>query len=352
MYELSDLQFAAVAGFAGGMLLGLAARLGRFCVMGAIEDAVYGDDFGRARMVAMAIAVAITGTFLLVHAGLLDPNATRYFRQGWSPAGSVVGGLMFGIGMALVGTCAFGALARAGGGDLRGLIMAGTVGIGALATTGGPIQPFRLWLVPKSPLDGAAADHGIAHWAEALGSIPPLLTALFIAAALAGWALQDSRFCRPSGYVVWSVAAGLAIVWGWATTAHLSVTSFSAIEVESYSFVAPSGQSLIYLMTSASSDPDFAVGGVAGVMSGAALGALIKREFRWEACDDARELRRQLLGALLMGIGGVLAVGCTIGQGLSAFSVLSISAPLTLVAIVTGARIGLFMLVEGILRPR
>ncbi len=307
MYELTDLHLAALAGFAGGMLLGLAARVGRFCVMGAVEDAVYGDDLGRARMLAMAIAVAILGTFLLIHAEFLDPNATLYFRHAWSPAGSIVGGLMFGVGMALVGTCAFGALARAGGGDLRGLIMAATVGMGALATTGGPLQPLRSWLAPSVPVVDGASEYGLAHWVASAFGVPSLLPAACAAAGLACWAVRDPRLRRPGRHLLWSVAVGLAIVLGWAATAHLSADSFNLIEVESFSFVAASGQSLIYLMTSASSDPDFPVGAVAGVICGSAVGALIRREFRWEACDDARELRRQITGALLMGVGGVLA---------------------------------------------
>ncbi len=347
MFEVTDLHLATLAGFSGGAVLGLAARVGRFCVMGAVEDAVYGDDLGRMRMVAMAAAVAIAGTYLMIGAGLLDPLSTRYFRYAWSPAGSVIGGLMFGSGMALVGTCAFGALARAGGGDLRGLIMAVTVGIGALATAGGPLQSIRLWLVPPDHVADGAAEYGIAHKLAELLGVAPTMPALAVSALLAGWAVRDHRFHRPGAHLIWSVAAGLAIVFGWATTSHLARIGFGDVEPESFSFVAPIGQSLIYLMTAATAQPDFAVGAVAGVLAGAAVGSLAKREFRWEACDDARELRRQMLGALMMGIGGVLALGCTVGQGLSAMSLLAAGAPVTLLSILAGARLGLFLLVEA-----
>lgn len=347
MFELTDLHLATLAGFGGGMLLGLAARLGRFCAMGAVEDAVYGDDLGRMRMLAMSAAVAVAGTFVLIGAGLLDPDATRYFRHAWSPAGSIVGGLVFGVGMALVGTCAFGALARAGGGDLRGLIMAAAVGISALATAGGPLQPLRLWLAPPD-LAGSVVEWGLAHrLGEALG-LSPLAPAFTVAAGLAVWALGDARFRRPGRHLVWSVAAGLSIVLAWAATARLALVGFSGVEVEAFSFVAPIGQSLIYLMTAASAQADFAVGSVAGVIAGAAAGSIARGEFRWEACDDARELRRQLLGAVMMGFGGMLAIGCTIGQGLSAMSLLAPGAPVTMLAILAGARLGLFLLVEGV----
>jgi uncharacterized membrane protein YedE/YeeE len=347
MLELVDSHLSALAGLAGGILLGLAARVGRFCSMGAVEDAVYGADLGRMRMMAMAAAVAIAGTFTLIGLDLLDPNDTRYFRIEWSPIGAAAGGLMFGVGMAFVGTCGFGSLARAGGGDLRGLVMAVVIGIAAYAAIAGPLAPLRLWLVPVVPAEQGVASQGMAHLAGEWLGLPAGVPAAAAVMALAGWALADSRFRRPSGHLIWSVAAGYAIVLAWFLTARIAAASFDQIESESFTFVAPVGQSVLYLMTSPAGDLDFAIGAVAGVMAGAAVGSLFKSEFRWEACDDARELGRQMLGAAMMGIGGVLATGCTIGQGLSAMSLLSLSAPVTVVGILIGARAGLFLLVEA-----
>ncbi|HUS52434.1 MAG TPA: YeeE/YedE family protein [Thermohalobaculum sp.] len=346
MFGLADGQVATLAGFAGGIVLGLAARIGRYCIMGAVEDAVYGADLGRVRMLAMSAAVAIAGTFGLIAAGLLDPDVTRYFRTEWSPAGTVIGGLMFGYGMAMVGTCGFGSLARVGGGDLRGLVMVTVLGIAAYATIAGPLAPLRLWLVPPDPIAAGTEDHGLAHMIGTAFSVSPLVPALAIAATLSGWALLDPRFRRPSGHLLWSIAVGATIVFAWAATAWIAATGFDPVEVESFSFSAPIGQSLLYAMTASLSEPTFAIGAVAGVIVGAAVGSRFRAEFRWEACDDARELRRQMLGATSMGFGGVLAAGCTVGQGLSAFSVLSASAPVAIIAILLGARAGLFVLVE------
>ena len=346
MWGLDAGLWAALTGLAGGVLLGLAARVGRFCIMGAVEDAVYGNDLGRVRMLAMAAAVAIAGTFALIAAGALDPGATRYFRAAWSPAGAVIGGLMFGFGMAQVGTCGFGALARVGGGDLRALVMVVVIGIVAYATLAGPLAPLRHLIVPPDAPVSLGSD-GLAHRAGALLGLPPLVPALTAALALAGWALMDPRFRRVSGHLGWSVAVGLAIVLAWWGTGWAAKASFAAVPVESFTFVAPLGETLIYAMTSAGTAPDFAVGAVAGVILGAAIGSALKGEARWEACDDARELRRQMGGAALMGVGGVLAFGCTVGQGLSAVSVLAMSAPIVIVAIMLGARAGLFVLVEG-----
>ena len=106
---------------------------------------------------------------------------------------------------------------------------------------------------------------------------------------------------------------------------------------------------MLYIMTSSGRSLTFGVGSVAGVLAGAFVGSLIKGHFRWEACEDPRELRRQILGATLMGVGAVLALGCTVGQGLSAFSVLAFSAPVTMAAIFLGAAIGLRQLITGFL---
>jgi len=100
-------------------------------------------------------------------------------------------------------------------------------------------------------------------------------------------------------------------------------------------------------MTGSLRPVSFAVGSVVGVLIGAFVGSTIKGHFRWEACEDPRELRRQIIGAAIMGVGAVLAMGCTIGQGLSAFSLLALSAPVTFLSIFIGAAIGLHQLIEG-----
>jgi uncharacterized membrane protein YedE/YeeE len=118
MPEFEEELLALAIGALGGIALGLAARMGRFCTLGAIEDALYGEDLRGVRMWALALAVAITGTFALAATGRLDLSRTLYASSVWNPAASIVGGLVFGYGMAIAGNCGFGALARLGGGDL------------------------------------------------------------------------------------------------------------------------------------------------------------------------------------------------------------------------------------------
>ncbi|MFN4129774.1 MAG: YeeE/YedE thiosulfate transporter family protein, partial [Paracoccaceae bacterium] len=161
------------------------------------------------------------------------------------------------------------------------------------------------------------------------------------------WALSYAPLRQAPRSLFWGVAAGLAVVWCFAGTTWVSETSLGAIGVEGPSFTAPVGRTLIYLMTSTAGGITFSVGTVVGVMAGALIGSMIRGLFRWEACEDPRELGRQVGGAVLMGIGGVVAMGCSVGQGVSAFAALAWSGPVTLAAIIAGALFGLRQLISG-----
>jgi hypothetical protein len=152
--------------------------------------------------------------------------------------------------------------------------------------------------------------------------------------------------------VFWSVMVGLAVVSAWAGTQWIADHGFAAPAVASHSFSAPVGETLIFVMTASGGGLSFGVGSVTGVIIGGLLGSVIKGHFRWEACEDPRELRRQIAGAAAMGAGAVLATGCTVGQGLSAFSVLAWSAPIAILSIALGAAGGLNYLITGRLFPR
>ena len=122
---------------------------------------------------------------------------------------------------------------------------------------------------------------------------------------------------------------------------------FSGLRPVSHSFTAPIGSTILYLMTSSGTSPSFGIGSVFGVWSGALIGSLIKGHFRLEACEDPRELQRQIGGAMMMGVGAILAYGCSIGQGVSAMAVLSFNAPIALASIFIGAKLGLSYLISG-----
>ncbi|MCG8596093.1 MAG: YeeE/YedE family protein, partial [Kiloniellales bacterium] len=174
-----------------------------------------------------------------------------------------------------------------------------------------------------------------------------LAVAAIATAALFYWVFRDAAFRRDTGRIVAGTVIGLCIAAGWTVTSTLRETLFTPVQLESASFVAPLGDTMMQLITVTGTLPDYGVGLIGGVLAGAALAAWRADEVRWEACDDARELGRHLGGAFLMGTGGMFALGCTIGQGVSAVSLLAISAPITLVSILVGARIGLGVIVEG-----
>ncbi|AXS40477.1 YeeE/YedE family protein [Breoghania sp. L-A4] len=352
MDALSTPVLLALAGFAGGVVLGLAARLGRFCTLAAFENIFYGSDYRRMRAWALAVAVAIVLVQTMAWQGILDLDQSIYRAAEFTWLSAIVGGLLFGAGMALNGTCGFGTLVRMGGGDLRALVTFLVLGISAYMMMGGVTSFIRLEFTDPVTLDlSALGAHDFAAMMDILlGTNAGALWGYLVAAVLALWALRDKGFRQRWRLVVSGVAVGLVIAWGWFATATLGADPFDPQPLASYTFVRPVGQTILYAMTFSGATIDFGVGAVVGVIAGALAGAAMRREFRWEACDDVRELRRHLSGAFLMGTGGVMSFGCTIGQGMTAASALSISTPVVFLSIALGARLGLSWLMEGSLR--
>ncbi|MEM6596217.1 MAG: YeeE/YedE family protein [Pseudomonadota bacterium] len=342
---MGEANAAALIGLVGGIALGLAARIGRFCTLGAIEDLLYGADDRRMRMWGIAIATAIIGTQAAMAWGYLDGRETAYLDRVWNPFGTIIGGLLFGYGMALSGNCGYGALARMGGGDLRAFMMVLVMGLSGYFVMSGPLAHLRVWLFPVQ--ENATHPQGFGQLAEAALGLSPAMTGLIIGGLLLTFCLSSQDMRRSKGHVFWGIVVGLAIFSGWVGTYWVAMTGFAAEPIETHTFVTPIGDTIFYSMTASGNALSFSVGSVLGVVVGAALGSLSKGHFRWEACEDPRELKRQISGAALMGPGAVLAVGCSVGQGLSAFSVLAYSAPVAFLAIFAGAAFGLRQLIAG-----
>lgn len=336
--------WAAVIGLGGGLVLGLAARLGDFCTLGALETAIYGRDQTRIRLWGVVLGVAILGIQFGALWGVIDLSASFYHQIAWNPIASIVGGLLFGYGMAMAGNCGFGALVRFGGGDLRSLVVVVTLGITGFAALSGPMAPLRVALFPQPEATG---PQGIMHDLTLLTGLPAALLIVVFGDLALTWALSHAPLRARPDMIGWGVAAGLAVVWCFAGTSWVNEISFGAVGVEGPSFTAPVGRTLIFLMTSTAGGITFSVGSVVGVMAGALIGSLLRGMFRWEACEDPRELGRQVGGAALMGVGGVIAVGCSVGQGITAFAALAWSGPVTLAAICIGGLIGLRHLIGG-----
>jgi uncharacterized membrane protein YedE/YeeE len=344
MWELSIGASGALVGLFGGIVLGFAARMGDFCTLGAIESAAYGGDQTRARLWGIVLGTSVIGVFFLNALGLATITDSIYLSIAWNPLASILGGLVFGYGMALAGNCGFGALIRMGGGDLRAFLVVMIMAIAGFVTLAGPLAHIRVAMFPQEP---ASTAQGMAHALSGLTGLPLMVIALVVGAAFFAVGLSYEPLRRKPKTMLWGVLAGVALVWAFAGTSWLRDVTMGAVPVEGFTFTAPLGRTVLWLMTSTAGGLNFAVGSVTGVIFGAAAAAIWRKRFKWEACEDPRELGRQVLGAVLMGIGGVVALGCSIGQGASAFSVLAFSAPVTVVAIIAGALFGLRQLVRG-----
>jgi len=338
-----------LGGFAIGAAAGFAVRHARLCSFGAIEDALMGHDSRRLRIFGLALGIAILGTQLLIISGLLRPALTSFVLPEVPLAAVVFGSIMFGIGMAMVGTCGFGSLVRLGTGDLRSLIVVLILGATAYATLRGVLAPFRIDVLERISI--TMPDHVPSDMASltshALGLDARAILTITMSTALCLLALADARLRRAPRLLSAGIALGVLVVAGWVVTSSLGDDFDVPTRPQSLTFVSTIGKALYAGVLNVSSFADFGVGSVFGVVAGSCLAAWRSAELRWEAFDDDHEMRRYLVGAALMGVGGILAGGCTIGQGITAGSMLALSWPFAVGGMVLGARLGIALLVDG-----
>jgi uncharacterized membrane protein YedE/YeeE len=338
----------AFGGFAIGMAAGFAVRRARLCTFGAIEDALMGGDSRRLRVFGLALGIAILGTQGLIVGGFFDPELTSYVPTALPLVAILIGGVMFGIGMALVGTCGFGSLVRLGTGDLRSLVVILVLGGAAYATLRGVFADVRIGFLEPLSLampDGARSDAASLS-ALALGLNVRAVLAIVAGVGLCWLALGDPRLRRAPRLLSAGVVLGLMVIAGWIVTTSWVDEFAGPPRPQSLTFVSTVGKALYAGLLGITNFADFGVGTVFGVIAGSWLAAWRAAEVRWEAFDDDHEMRRHLAGAVLMGMGGILAGGCTIGQGLTAGSMLALSAPLAIGGMVVGARLGIAILVD------
>ncbi|WP_334157803.1 YeeE/YedE family protein [Oryzomicrobium sp.] len=338
-------------GFFLGALLGFSTRATHFCTVGAVADVVSMGSFTRLRMWSLAIAVAILGAALLEVAFDL-PLARTIYRQPRLPlVPFVTGGLLFGAGMVLASGCGLRSLTRAGGGNLKSLVAFLVLALTAEMTMHGILTPLRTLVQSAPPLPLPAPDVGTL--AAGLGLAPG--TARIVAAIVVGglflaWALasRDVWRTRP---LLGGLAVGCLVVGAWYVTGHLGFVAedpdtleeafigTASGRPEALTFVGPLAHSLEWLSwaNDGSRKVTFGIATVAGAFLGALLQALAFREFRWEGFRDARDTARHLIGAVLMGFGGILAMGCTLGQGVTGVSTLALASFVALAAIIAGA---------------
>lgn len=344
-------------GFALAFVFGAVANRANFCTMGAVSDVVNMGHWGRMRMWLLAIAVAIVGANLLGHAGLVDLSKSVYQRPTLNWLSLLLGGGLFGVGMSLAGGCANKNLIRVGGGSVRSLVVLAFLAISAYMTLKGLFGQWRAtWLDPVAlRLDAAGwPDQSLGTALSKLAGLDARsaqLTAIVVVVlALGVVCFKDKRFRANTQQVLGGAVLGLLIAAGWYVTGHLGYgenpetleTVFQGTNsrtLESMSFVGPTayGLELLMLWTDQSLHATFGIASVLGVLLGSAAVALATGSFRWEGFANFADLRRQLTGAVLMGFGGVTALGCTIGQGMSGVSTLALGSVLALAGIVAGS---------------
>ena len=356
---ISPATWVVWGGFVLAFIFGAVASKSNFCTMGAISDVVNMGHWGRIRMWMLAIAVAIIGANALNFYGLVDLSKSIYLRPNLPWLSLLLGGTLFGIGMTLAGGCVNKNLVRVGGGNLRSLVVLVFVAISAYMTLKGLFGQWRsVYLDPVSinltalGLQNQALPTLVAKLTGLSDKTTLLATTSVVAFGLLGFVLKDKRLRANMTQVASAVVLGLLVVAGWYLTGHigygenpetLETVYFATTShtLESLSFVAPTAYSLELLMlwTDQSLHLSFGVASVIGVALGSWAYALASGKFRWkdEGFASFDDLRSQLVGAVFMGFGGVTALGCTIGQGLSGVSTMALGSFLALAGIVGGA---------------
>lgn len=329
---MTHIELVLWAGLAIGLVFGACGQITGFCLQRGLAELWSGKHGYKLHGFAMALAVALAGTHLLAGAGVIDLTRSLYLVPTYSWLLIPVGGLMFGYGMALANGCGARALVLLGQGNLRSLVVLLCLGIAAYMTLTGLIAPLRLWLAGHTTFTPAAV------------AVPPGLTRSIVVvvavAALLWFALRRRESGNRRADLVGGVIIGLLIVAGWVATGWLGADDFDPVPVTSLTFIAPIGDTIQYAMIATGMSLRFGIAVVLGVVVGSFLSSLVRKQCCLEGFDTARQMPRYVAGGLLMGSGGALALGCSIGQGLTGLSTLAYSSIIASAAIVIGARLG------------
>ncbi len=335
------------------LLFGAIVQRTHFCTMGAVSDVVNMGDWTRMRQWGLAIGVAMAGFAVMAFAGVIDPAKTIHGGNRWLWLSAAVGGALFGFGMVLASGCGSKTLVRVGGGSLKAVVVMLVMGFAGFATMKGITAVVRVQTVDRVAVElGAPAN--LPNVAASLLGISPavatLLMGLVLAVAVILWALRGQDFLRAENLVA-GAGVGAIIVAMWWVSGHLGYVAehpdtleeaflvTNSGRAEALSFVAPVSYTLDWLLFFSDKSKVLTLGiaSVLGVITGSALMALWSRSFRWEGFGSTEDLANHLVGAVLMGVGGVTAMGCTIGQGLTGLSTLGLNSIVAFAAILAGA---------------
>jgi uncharacterized membrane protein YedE/YeeE len=345
----------AVLALAG--VFGAIAQRTHFCTMGAVADIVNMGDWSRMRMWALAIGVAMIGFNAMVFLGWVEAGKSIYAPPRLTWLSNLLGGLLFGFGMVLASGCGSKTLVRIGGGSLKALVVFCVLGISAYMTMRGLFGVWRVGTVDAVALTLPAGQDLPSLAAHAWGGSRrtlALVLGLVVGGALVAWALMRAEG-RSTEVLLGGAGIGAVIVGVWWVSGRLghlaehpqtleeAFLATNSGRMESLTFVAPMAYTLDWLMlfSDKSKVLTVAIVSAVGVIVGAALVALATRSFRWEGFGGTEDTANHLVGAVLMGAGGVTAMGCTVGQGLSGVSTLALGSFIALAGILGGAVLGL-----------
>ncbi len=325
LFGLAPRTAAVVVGALIGIAFGFLAQRTRFCLRRGIAGSA--DERPAALGVwAAGLAIAVVGSAVLATMGLVDFTGHRFFAARLPVVAIVVGGLMFGVGMVLARGCASRLTVLAGTGNLRALTVIIVFALVAHATLKGALAPVR------TTLGALTVDLGGATSLAALPGGTPLWASLIVLASLAFVVRSGARWTDLAG----GAAIGTLAPLGWLATGWLLKDEFDPVPLESVALTSAGAETLFWWVASSAIQPTFGVGFLAGIVAGSFLAAIAFREFQVVGFTNETPTSRYLAGGVLMGLGGVLAGGCTVGAGLAGVGVLSVAAILALASIVGG----------------
>lgn len=338
--------------FAIAFVFGAIGQKTHFCTMGAVSDIVNMGDWNRMRMWLLAIGVAILGAGALHGAGLIDLGKSIYRTPTFTWLSYLVGGACFGTGMVLASGCGSKTLIRIGSGNLKSVVVFLVLGVVAYMTMRGVFGVFRVNVLEKVAITfpGGQDLPALLTAAGMDGKAAFLLAVLGIGGGLTAFCLVKREFWTLDN-LLGGLGIGLTVVAAWYVSGHLgylaehpdtleeAFLTTNSGRMEALTFVAPQAFTLELLMlwSDASRTVTFAIATVLGVIAGAFAWSMLSRNFRWEGFASVEDTASHLIGAALMGFGGVVAMGCTVGQGISGFSTLALGSIVTFLAIVAAA---------------
>ena len=358
MEDWSVVHKVSLLGFLGALVFGVVANKTHFCIMGSISDWVNMGSRVRFRAWMLSIGIAILGSQAMVQLGWVDLDGTMYRSANFGLAGFLIGGLLFGIGMTLGAGCGQRTLVRVGGGNLKSLVVLIVMAITAYTTLRGLLAPVRIDVLGPLSIDLEAqgiTNQGIetilAHLVGASGQWMTIAVTLVLGLGAAWYAIQDKDFRASGDNILAGTAIGVLVIGAWYVTGVIGNDDFEPVPVEALTFIAPTGNTVNYLMTWTGAEINFGIAVVLGMIVGSFLYAVSTGNFRVEAFANRADMRNHLIAGVLMGFGGVLSFGCTIGQGVSGMSTLALGSLVALLSIMLGSaltmKVQYYMLDDG-----